>query len=305
MRYIFKEKITLLSGDQNFQKGDLGIEIMTTEEMKQYAEKLNHRKALFHLLSDIQYCKAEAFDSCILGTLMVPDQKNLSGDKQGFAFYIKKERLIFIDDSGFSQRMITKLQDTLFGQGDSLSDFFVAFLEVMLHEDGLYLMKYEHKLADIEEQLMTEIPDQFYETVICCRKELLILHTYYEQLMDVGEVLENRSGMIFDDPDCSFYTIFANHAGRLHHHVEMLREYVLQIREMYQSQLNIIQNRTMNLLAVVTTIFLPLTLLVGWYGMNFAHMPELAWKYGYVGVIVIAFIILIVEICIFKKKKIL
>ena len=123
--------------------------------------------------------------------------------------------------------------------------------------------------------------------------------------MDVGGVMENRSCTVFADPDCTFYTIFSNRAGRLHHHVEMLREYVLQIREMYQSQLNIIQNRTMNLLTVVTTIFLPLTLLVGWYGMNFTHMPELTWKFGYAGVGILSLVILGVEIYIFKKKRIL
>ena len=54
---------------------------------------------------------------------------------------------------------------------------------------------------------------------------------------------------------------------------------------------------------VVTTIFLPLSLVAGWYGMNFRNMPELTWKYGYIAVI--AFSILIVLICllIMKKKK--
>ena len=54
---------------------------------------------------------------------------------------------------------------------------------------------------------------------------------------------------------------------------------------------------------VVTTIFLPLSPVAGWYGMNFRNMPELTWKYGYIAVI--AFSILIVLICLFimKKKK--
>lgn len=305
MKYRFGEKITLLPGNQSFRKGEQGIEIMTMEEWKKGSESFPHRKALAHVMSDIQYCKAEAFSSCILGTLSVPDRKNLIGTQHGFAFYIRKDRLIFIDDSGLSHKIVGKMQDMLFGLEDSLSDFFVAFLETMIQDDVLYLQNYEQKLAAIEEQLMTEIPDEFYQTIITCRKELLVLHTYYEQLMEVGGVLENRSGAIFADPDCNFFTIFSNRADRLHHHVERLREYVLQIREMYQSQLNIIQNRTMNMLTVVTTIFLPLTLLVGWYGMNFTHMPELAWRYGYVGVIVLSLVILVVEIVIFKKKKIL
>ena len=58
----------------------------------------------------------------------------------------------------------------------------------------------------------------------------------------------------------------------------------------------------MKLFTIVTVIFLPLTLLVGWYGMNF-NMPELGWKYGYPAVIVLSIIIVLLLILYFKKKK--
>ena len=56
---------------------------------------------------------------------------------------------------------------------------------------------------------------------------------------------------------------------------------------------------------MVTTIFLPLTLIAGWYGMNFPGMPEFEWKYGYPAVIVISILIIVLEILYFKKKKML
>ena len=56
---------------------------------------------------------------------------------------------------------------------------------------------------------------------------------------------------------------------------------------------------------MVTTLFLPLTLLTGWYGMNFVYMPELHFRYGYVGVIIVAVGIILLEIWYFKKKKFL
>lgn len=81
-----------------------------------------------------------------------------------------------------------------------------------------------------------------------------------------------------------------------------LREYSLQIRELYQTQIQMRQNKVMQLLTVVTTIFMPLTLLTGWYGMNFDRMPELHWEFGYAVVIGISVILVIVEIWYFKKK---
>ena len=62
-------------------------------------------------------------------------------------------------------------------------------------------------------------------------------------------------------------------------------------------------NKTMQLFTVVTTIFLPLTLIAGWYGMNFKNMPELQLKYGYFVIIGISIAIVIVLVYWFKKKK--
>ena len=90
---------------------------------------------------------------------------------------------------------------------------------------------------------------------------------------------------------------------QLQNHVHLLRENVLQIRELYQSMQDAHQNKIMAVIPIVTTIFLPLTLITGWYGMNFVYMPELQWRYGYFAVIMISLIIVIAEIIYFKKKK--
>ena len=92
------------------------------------------------------------------------------------------------------------------------------------------------------------------------------------------------------------YETFFNEAPQMHPNI-------LQLRELYQSQQDAQQNKIMCILTVVTTLFLSLTLLTGWYGMNFAYMPELHWKYGYPAVIIVAIVIVAIEIMYFKKKK--
>ena len=84
---------------------------------------------------------------------------------------------------------------------------------------------------------------------------------------------------------------------------QMLREYASQIASEYQAQIDIGQNRIMKVLTVVTTLCLPLSLIAGWYGMNFAHMPELQWAYGYPAVILVSAGILLGSLWYFHKKN--
>ena len=63
------------------------------------------------------------------------------------------------------------------------------------------------------------------------------------------------------------------------------------------------QNRVMKLLTIVTTIFMPLTLIAGWYGMNFSGMHELDWVYGYPAIIALAAAVIAGLVIWFKRKK--
>ena len=133
------------------------------------------------------------------------------------------------------------------------------------------------------------------------RKAVMLFSRYYSQLTDaLRRLLENENGY-FDRGSCSRLQICVDRLARLQGESRMLREYLMQVREVYQTQLDIRQNRIMKLLTVIATIFLPLTLLTGWYGMNFSSMPELHWQYGYLMVIGVS--VLIVVGCIWLCKR--
>ena len=85
---------------------------------------------------------------------------------------------------------------------------------------------------------------------------------------------------MFDKRSLRAFRILAGKADRLYHNVLGLRDYVTQIREAYQAEVDINLNTTMKIFTVITAIFLPLTLVAGWYGMNF-NMPEYQSPYGY------------------------
>ena len=190
-------------------------------------------------------------------------------------------------------------------EGYSFRQILLALFEELLQDEVLYLQKQEEHLAGLEEELLKKIPDYFYEMIMKYRKRFNIFHAYYEQLMNMGDVMQTSVNGGLSEEEKAQWQLFSNRAERLHDHVEMLREYLVQIRELYQSLIAVQQNQVMSILTVVTTIFLPLTLIAGWYGMNFPNMPELGWKYAYPAVIIVSGLVIILEIIYFKKKKML
>lgn len=185
---------------------------------------------------------------------------------------------------------------------------FVLFemIDFLVRDDLVFLEEYERKLDDIEDMVTdddAEIPEDLNGFVSQYRKDLRELTGYYKLLADAMDVVEAFLAKIGDERNQQFFAFLGNKVDRLYHEATGIAEYALQIRDIHQSKISSQQNKVMQMLTIVTTIFMPLTLITGWYGMNFRGMPELYFKYGYAVVIVISVAIVIVEIIFFKKKK--
>ena len=168
----------------------------------------------------------------------------------------------------------------------------------MDHLDAL-----EGEIADGEDDVLTRPDGACLERISAWRRELLRLRRYYEQLDSIfRELAENENGLLQREQARRFANL-GNRTERYLNSVQALRESVAHLREAYQSQLSIRQNDLMKVFTVVTAVFLPLTLLTGWYGMNFTSMPELRWRYGYPAVIVLGVTIVGVLLWWFKRKK--
>ena len=90
---------------------------------------------------------------------------------------------------------------------------------------------------------------------------------------------------------------------RLREDVDSLKNTVEHLQDAYSSYLDAKLNNTMKRFTVITSIFFPMTIIVGWYGMNFESMPEFSWKYGYIYVIALSVIVAGTLAIIGKKRK--
>ena len=158
------------------------------------------------------------------------------------------------------------------------------------------------KLQNLRKDLITSNNDNYLNKIIILRKKLLKLKRYYERFLNIAESIEENDNKLIDKKTIKYFRMFTNRINRLYQGVNNLRDYVTQVREAYQAQVDINQNTLMKLFTVVTTIFLPLTLIVGWYGMNF-NMPEYSWSYELSSCYSNSISIIIICVVWFKKNK--
>ena len=130
---------------------------------------------------------------------------------------------------------------------------------------------------------------------------LLRLKQYYEQFEEIFEELCDNDNDVISEDFLKYFEILDSRSGRLSKEVMNLREYIVQVRESYEAQIDIEQNRLMKVFTIVTSIFMPLSLIAGWYGMNL-KMPEFEFEYAYPVVIGVCVLIVIIWMLIFKKK---
>lgn len=280
------------------------VMLMSQEEFLSLPGDYPYRHNLRKSLSPIHYCKIEIFKGCIQGTMKIPRYHKNVLKNHTFGFYLLKDQMILIGAEDFLPTVLGKVAETA---GDELhpNQILLLLLETLISEDVLHLLRQEEQLTAIEENLLHNIPADFYETIIRYQKQFSAYHAYYEQMMNMGDMMQADICHLLSGDEPAAWQLFSNRSQRLHDHVELLREYLVQLRDLYMAQNDKRQNKALNFLTVVTAIFLPLSLITGWYGMNFAHMPELAYKYSYPVVICISIIILLLEIIFLRRKKIL
>ena len=248
----------------------------------------------------------DVYDSFSFTIINIVDIKNTKVcDKVGV--YVKKNLVLFVDilDKNKSTNKLFESVIERFNHSQvTIERLLFFFLDKLIMSDGGKLEEMELHISRMEENVQHPgTAAQFNSKILALKKCLLILRNYYEQLIDIGEDFAENSNDVFNIKELRYFKLFTNKACRLSANVQMLREYLVQVREAYQSALDYNLNSILKVFTVVTTIFLPLTLIVGWYGMNFKYMPELTWKYGYLGVLGLSAAVIVVCIVYFKKKK--
>jgi magnesium transporter len=289
---------------EDIRKGDAQyVAVLTKAEWATERERFEFGIDLGLDPAEIHNTKVEVNYDSLTGTFAVPDRADLGGEGSRFAFALDEKGIVFIDDSGTVERIIGAIRRSKLWRLPCLERFIYDFLEQIIHGDLRLMEGYEAKLDEMEKAVLKSVDGEYLTEINDIRSDIRELRVHYEQLADLSQELEENENEFFLEDNLRYFRMFSNRMARLIDVATSLRDYTMQLSDMYQSQIDLRQNRIMTVLTVVTAIFMPLTLIVGWYGMNFRHMPELDTPWGYPAVIVLSVVIAVVCIVFFKKKK--
>ena len=247
--------------------------------------------------------KAEVNYDSLTGTFSLPDMSDITGANRNFAFALDERGIVLIDGTGTVSALIGGIRRTKRWRLPSLERFIYDFLEQIIRSDQTILQRREKELDTIEQAIMAPGGRADMKRAHVIADDMLDLRIYYDQLLDLARELEENENNFFKAENLRYFHLFANRATRLYDTASSLRDYALHLQSLYQSQLDVRQNRIMTVLTVVTSIFMPLTLITGWYGMNFRYMPELELPWAYPAVILVSIAVVVVCLVYFRWKK--
>lgn len=302
-KYVMKNRLEAVPLTEPVEAGTPVVEVLSSQEFADQNMGGTATQETLRGLSESESTYLDVFPDYLVGSFAVPDKHNVLGDAICFAYYLDKTHLVFIDEGPTCQNMVERIAQAGVLKQMSTAHCLFEFMKLLVKDDLAFLADVEDRMEDVEEQILDRESSVGDRKMLGFRRRLLRIDTFYQQLVDMDSTIAENENHLLTREESRLFLVLERQAERLLKRTQTLKEYSLQLRELYQTQIDIQQNNTMKLFTVITMLFAPLTLITSWFGMNFAHMPGLDWIWGYPAMVVLCLIIVVVELFIFKKKK--
>lgn len=230
---------------------------------------------------------AQVADDCVYGTLNIINPARDKNDSDSMGFFVMKNLVIVceIRDNDCSLRDDFLSAVGRYSPSDmSIRKFCFALFDSIISGDNDFFESTEDYVDCIENKIhSSDTDDDCNMSLLKVKKRLLHMRDYYDSIEDIAHIMYDDE--IWGEGDEKYLDTLIARISRLKERVTLLSDSVVHLREAYESELELKQNRIMKIFTLVTVIFSPLSFIAGWYGMNFRYMPELYSRWGYPGVI--------------------
>jgi magnesium transporter len=179
-----------------------------------------------------------------------------------------------------------------------------VILDMIVDQNFVLIDDFDDEITLIEESLLSfEATPEILNKIQLFKRRLITVRRYVSPTRElVSRVIKSESSLIKKKTHIYFQDVY-DHIIRITELVDMNREVLSSLFDVYMSNISNKMNEVMKILTIFSTIFIPLTFLAGIYGMNFKFMPELKLKWAYPSLWVAFIVIPIIFVIYFRKKK--
>ncbi|MFH0906432.1 MAG: magnesium/cobalt transporter CorA [archaeon] len=246
-------------------------------------------KSIFIVLKAIEYNK--------VAKVIETEQISLVILENNLITFCEKETSIF-------DNLINRLENKKSILRQSASDFLAySIIDLVIDNYFTVIEEIGDNIEVLQNQTVknpsAKVIDEIYKT----KSELMHLRKSIIPLRDILSNLQREELTLIKKGTHIYLRDLYDHITQIIDSIETYRDIISGLMEVYLSSISNRMNEIMKVLTIFSTIFIPLTFIVGIYGMNFNYMPELQFKYGYFIVLGLMALILIAMIFFFRKKK--
>jgi magnesium transporter len=183
------------------------------------------------------------------------------------------------------------------------TDYFTyTLLDAIIDQYYVILEMMDSTIEEIEDEITNDSHKVKLSDVYLKRKALQEIKKIIWPTREMIAAWRKSESPLIKKRTAPFINDVYEHTVEIMENLEMQRESITTLVEIFMSNISLKQNEVMKTLTIIATIFIPLTFIAGVYGMNFEFMPELQWKYGYILIWSFFLISTLVMIRYFKKK---
>lgn len=178
-----------------------------------------------------------------------------------------------------------------------------SLIDAIVDSYFIILEKLGENIEDVEENMIANPTPETLRAIHRLKRKMISLRKSVWPLREVVNAFERSDSKLIQESTRIYLKDVYDHTIQVIDTVETFRDMLSGILDIYLSSISNKMNEIMKVLTIIATIFIPLTFIVGVYGMNFEYMPELRWQWGYPIIWSVILIVGISMIAYFRKKK--
>jgi len=267
-----------------------------------------HPLTLEDMLNTTQRPKAEAFEGylfVLLKMLREGDGDDLFATEQ--VSLILKENLLITFQETVGDVFTPVRERIRKGKGRIRTagcDYLAyALVDAIVDNYFVILERVGLRLETLEASIDSESDSGVLEAIHHIRREMIDLRRQVWPLREiVSQLVKDDMGMISEATSLFMRDVY-DHTIQTIDTIEAFRDTLSGLQDLYLSIISNRMNEVMKVLTIIATIFIPITFVAGVYGMNFANIPELHWRWGYLYFWLVTVVMVVVMLLFFKRKK--